>query len=191
MFNNISVSCSYYTDEQFNSGAAINDTKFSIVHFNARSLKKNFTKIKDCLDALKCSFDIIAISETWEDQTNPISVYEMSNYNVFSTARTNKKGGGVALYIRDVYDCKLITTNFIAIDNILECVTVEINFEKQKMHQLLVCTEPQVKIYRHSVITSCLLLIMFTGMANSLFVVTLILIFWNMSQEQLVQLKNQ
>ena len=61
------------------------------VHSNARSLKKNLTKIKDCLDALKCSFDIIAISETWEDQTNPISVYEMSNYNVFSTARTNKK----------------------------------------------------------------------------------------------------
>ena len=40
LYNNISVSCSYYTDEQFNCGAAINDTKFSIVHFNARSLKK-------------------------------------------------------------------------------------------------------------------------------------------------------
>ncbi len=62
LYNNISVSCSYYTDEQFNCGAAIHDTKFSIVHFNARSLKKNFSKIKDCLDALKCSFDIIAIS---------------------------------------------------------------------------------------------------------------------------------
>ena len=35
------------------------------------------------------------------------------------TARNNKKGGGVALYIRDVYDCKLITniTNSIAIDD--------------------------------------------------------------------------
>ena len=99
-----------------------------------------------------------------------------SDYNIFSAARTNKKGGGVALYIRDVYDCKLITTNSIAIDNILECVTVDNHFEKQKTHQLLVFTEPQVKIYRHSEITSCLLLTMFPGMANSLFVATLILI---------------
>ena len=106
----------------------------------------------------------------------------MSNYNVFSAARTNKKVGGVALYIRDVYDCKLITTNSIAIDNILECVTVDNNFEKQKTHQLLVFTEPQVKIYRHSEITSCLLLTMFTGMANSFFVVTLLLISCNMSR---------
>ena len=92
LYNKISVSCSYYTNEQFNPGAAINDTTFSIAHFNVRSLKKNFAKIKDCLDALKCSFDIIAISETWEDQTNPISGYEISNYNAFCTARTNKKG---------------------------------------------------------------------------------------------------
>ena len=49
-----------------------------------------------------------------------------------------KKGGGVALYIRDVYDCKLITTNAIAIGNVLECVTVDINFEKQK-HASITC----------------------------------------------------
>ena len=56
LYNNISVSCSYYTDEQCNCVATINDTKVSIVHSNARSLKKNFAKIKDCLDALKCLF---------------------------------------------------------------------------------------------------------------------------------------
>ena len=42
------------------------------------------------------------------------------------------------MYIRDVYDCKLITTNAIAIDNVLECVTVDINFEKQK-HASITC----------------------------------------------------
>ena len=62
LYDNISVSYSYYTDEQFNCGATINDTTFSIVHVNARRLKKNCAKVKDCLDALKCSFDIIAIS---------------------------------------------------------------------------------------------------------------------------------
>ena len=61
LYNDISVSCSYYTGEQFNCDATINDTQFSFVHFNARSVKKNFPKIKECIGALKCSFDIIAI----------------------------------------------------------------------------------------------------------------------------------
>ena len=56
----------YYSDEQF-----VRDVKskgdLSFIHFNARSLKKNFQKIKDSIEDLKLLFDIIAISETWAE----------------------------------------------------------------------------------------------------------------------------
>ena len=62
----ISTDTKYYSDEQF-----VRDVKskgdLSFIHFNARSLNKNLKKIKDSIDDLKLSFDIIAISETWAE----------------------------------------------------------------------------------------------------------------------------
>ena len=63
----------------------------------------------------------------WADQTYNTSDYNMPGYNVFNTVRINKKGGGVALYIKDIFKSKLITNKLVVLDNILECVTVEIN----------------------------------------------------------------
>ena len=48
---------------------------FSVIHFNARSLNGNVNEIMGCLHALKYSFDTIAITETWADQTNSTSDY--------------------------------------------------------------------------------------------------------------------
>ena len=50
---------------------------------------------------------------------------------MFNTVRINKKGGGVALYIKDIFESKLITNKSVVLDNILECVTVEINLKKR------------------------------------------------------------
>ena len=105
---------------------------FSIVHFNARSLNKNFENIIDCLNELNGSFDIIAISETWEDGTNTITNYNMHGYNVFSIARTDKRGGGVALYIKNLYNCTLVTQKSVSVENMFECVTIELHFKQHK-----------------------------------------------------------
>ena len=84
-----------------------------------------------CIHALKCSFDIITITETWADQTNSTSDYNMPGYIVFNTVRINKKGGGVARYIKYIFESKLISNKLAVLDNILECVTVEINLKKR------------------------------------------------------------
>ena len=94
----------------------------SVIHFNSRSLNRNFDKIMGCIHALKCSFDIIAITKTWADQTNSTSDYNMPGYNVFNTVRVNKKGRGVALYIKDIFESRLITNKSVVLDNILEYV---------------------------------------------------------------------
>ena len=118
------VSCKYYTEEQFNSDVQLNkEVGISVIHFNARSLNRNFYKIMGCIHALKCSFDIIAITKTWADQTNSTSDYNMPGYNVFNTVRINNNN--------NIFESKLITNKSVVLDNILECVTVEINLKKE------------------------------------------------------------
>ena len=74
-----------------NSHVQLNkEVGISVIHLNARSLNRNFHKIMG-LHALKCSFDIIAKTETWADQTNSTSDYNMPGCNVFNTVKINKK----------------------------------------------------------------------------------------------------
>ena len=92
----ISTDTNYYSDEQF-----VRDVKskgdLSFIHFNARSLNTNFQKIKDSINDLKLSFDIIAISETWAE-TDTIDGFTLNGYEAFHIVRGQRKGGGVALY---------------------------------------------------------------------------------------------
>lgn len=61
-YNKIINECEYYTEEQSNN---INmEGAFSLIHFNSRSLYKNFEDIKECLSKIN-KFSVIAVSETW------------------------------------------------------------------------------------------------------------------------------
>ena len=65
-FNSIKLNCEYYTDANFSK----NVTKiksFSIVHFNCRSIRKNVDAMVDVLINMNYEFDVIAVSDTWED----------------------------------------------------------------------------------------------------------------------------
>ena len=99
--NNVNQSthanCKYYSDRQFACDVK-SDSDFSPIHFNARSLSKNFQKIKEYLDDLKLSFDIIAISETWAEPNTTEDIL-LKGYEYFHVARANRKGGGVSLNV--------------------------------------------------------------------------------------------
>ena len=95
VYNNISK-CKYYTDLQLNEEiGGVNGLSF--IHFNARSLKTNFHKIKDYILELNINFDIIAITETWIEP-NLISDISINNYDAFHITRGTRRGGGVAIY---------------------------------------------------------------------------------------------
>ena len=57
---------------------------------NARSLNKNFQKIKDSIDDLKLYFDIIAISETWAE-TDTVDGFTLNGYEAFHIVRGQRK----------------------------------------------------------------------------------------------------
>lgn len=128
LYNNIINECEYYTEEQCNNinmGGA-----FSLIHFNSRSLYKNFEDIKEYLSKIN-KFSVIAVSETWLDVDKACEV-ELEGYELFTKNRTNKKGGGVALYVDNDLSCKIVDSLSTTIEGVLECLSVEIVVLKSK-----------------------------------------------------------
>lgn len=129
--NNINNNCCYYSDEQFNATVKI-DHNFSIIHFNSRSLYANFKKITKYLEQFKKPFNIIAISETWITSEKGVDDLQMNGYELNYMCRKNKAGGGVALYVDIRLDYKVVECMSAVVDDITECITVEIGMEKKK-----------------------------------------------------------
>ena len=77
-----------------------NSNSFSIIHINARSFVHNHEQIENYLYELTFKFNFIIISESWMKQSD-IGNFELSNYNSFHTIRTNKRGGGVSIFIKN------------------------------------------------------------------------------------------
>ena len=124
-FSNALCPCKYYTSSAVKAKIdSIQD--LSIIHLNARSLKTNFGSIKCFLKELNVYFHVIAISETWLDNDCDLQEYSLPGYDMFNSFRNNKRGGGVALYINNNLTVKKLSNFTNVIDDIMECVTVEI-----------------------------------------------------------------
>lgn len=129
-FNNVNINCRYYSDEQFNLKIKL-DHGMSVIHFNSRSLYANFQNIKEYISQLKKPFGVIAISETWISEGKGVN-FEMDGYDFNYISRENRKGGGVALYVHSRFDYRVVDNLTSIIDNVMECITVEISLEKKK-----------------------------------------------------------
>ena len=81
-FNKINIDCKYYTDRNFEC-IIKTCNGISIVHFNCRSIRKNFEAIKEYLLCLPVKFDVIALSETWETCNDCNDQYILQGYNSF------------------------------------------------------------------------------------------------------------
>ena len=113
-YNTINNNCQYYTEEQYKQVNMI-DT-FSIIHFNSRSLNKNIGKIKKLLAKFK-KFSVIAVSETWLTEENCQNV-DLVGYDLFTSNRNNKTGGGVALYVDSSLRCSIVNNMITNLENI-------------------------------------------------------------------------
>ena len=125
---NILKSC-YVTRDQL---AAISQNimnSFSIIHFNSRSVKKNFDNIDNLLHSCRSNFSVVALSETWMNDSNGdnFELYKLPEYTVYNVNRKHKKGGGTALYIKSDIDHTFIKELSYTIENCFEVVTVQIN----------------------------------------------------------------
>ena len=87
------LSCDYFMESTFNakySKLPITKNCFSIIHSNVRSVSKNLSDFENYLSNLNCRFSVIALSETWLNETNS-SLYRIANYNVIKNSRKGKR----------------------------------------------------------------------------------------------------
>ena len=87
---------------------------------------------------------LIALTETWINEDNA-NIFSLDDYNFCHTNRTNKKGGGVALYINNRIQYQIIDNLSINIDNCLECITVKLLL-KQNVIVSSIYRQPNSKI---------------------------------------------
>ena len=103
---------------------------FSILHLNNRSIKKNFQNFKLFLSSLQFSFSVIRFSETWLDDLDN-STYELPYYISKHQARSDRRGGGVSIYIHN--SLKFKKRPDLAINNKdIESLTLEILSDKTR-----------------------------------------------------------
>jgi cytidylate kinase len=84
---------------------------FSVLHVNIRSMQQNIEKLKEFLSILNYAFDVIALTETWQESESSAELnsnFSLPTYKLISQPRASgKKGGGVAVYVSDKYIFKL------------------------------------------------------------------------------------
>jgi len=126
----------YYTDYELNNNIKREKLKtdsFSIIHVNSRSLAAHFNQLTFMLSQINIDFDVIAITETWLDEYDTkTSLYQLENYDMYSTSRKQKSGGGVILYIKKSLEHKQIPIMSLCSDDCLETVGAQIKLPNNK-----------------------------------------------------------
>ena len=116
----------YYTYEKFKELASPLTTKFTLIHYNIRSLIPKIDEIGAELCHLELEFDVLAFTECWLDENTCNSV-NFDNYVHIHSLRKNKRGGGISVFVRDKFTTKLLT-NFNLCCEFVETLFVEISF---------------------------------------------------------------
>ena len=92
-------------------------------------------------------FDIITITETWFRSSTDLSFFQLDVYDMYLLDRGNKNGGGVAIYTQNTLRHSIINHVTYAIDDMLECLLVEVLSHKKKIVISCLYKHPTCTIY--------------------------------------------
>ena len=96
----------FFSDNTFNSTYGRN-SYFTLFHLNIRTLHTHYNELLCYLDTLDIELKIISLSET---ALNNSSInYTIPNYTCEINYKVQKKGGGVGLYIHNMFQYNLKT----------------------------------------------------------------------------------
>lgn len=113
----------------------LNDLK--CLYLNARSLKNKFLEFEAAV--INGSYDIVGITETWFGEEDG-DEYIIEGYKLFRRDRLNRRGGGVALYVKENLNVQEITE----IGQVLSCedIWVRLIGEHETGLNIGVCYRP-------------------------------------------------
>lgn len=121
--------CTYVDCNDFQRSAVNN---FDLLHLNARSLNKNYDELVNLLTCLKHNFSVTGISETWLKPTSDINQFQIPGYSFFHVCRSDKSGGGVALYVKEEMGSK-IRSDLSGAHPHYESISVELSLSNKKL----------------------------------------------------------
>lgn len=115
--------CEYiYGLDSFN----IPEPELSVIHFNIRSIRKNFEQLTDQLNNSSICFYVITLTETWLDENSSISDYALPGYHPpIIQNREDRSGGGVLIYLRQDFKSFKQCNNLCFSDNHNNFLTIE------------------------------------------------------------------
>ena len=89
----------------------------------------------------KPKFDIIAFSETWFSSNNNLNIFSLPGYQFCHMDHEDRRGGGVAIYVKNGIEFDVIESIGFAVDNLLECIS-----RKKSIIVTCIYRQPDIKI---------------------------------------------
>jgi exonuclease III len=131
----LNTSNSVYHDDL--SQFKLNNTsyKYSILHLNIQSLPAKFEKLKELIVTLSdkgAKLDFILLCETFLSDANT-SLFDISGYNLICKNRSNKKRGGVLIYVHTKYKFRKIENLSIFQEGDFESIFIEAEHQNDKI----------------------------------------------------------
>ena len=102
---------------------------------NAQSIRSKFDEFR-CYIALQAP-DIICVTETWVSESfcgDRLQDFELQGYNLFSYCRDSRQGGGVFLYVNNLYCTMSVTDSFKAKE--VESIWIDVQIGVSKKEEL-------------------------------------------------------
>ena len=130
-----------------------NKNQFSILHLNIRSIANKFDYFKELLNSLDTTFKVIGLTETWLNDYNDDS-FKLPKYEYIGSNRTNKKGGGVGIYVSKQLQYNIRKDLKTDIEDIIETIFIEISISTGKNIIVGVIHRPpnnKVEIFQNAV----------------------------------------
>ncbi|XP_065679652.1 uncharacterized protein LOC136094047 [Hydra vulgaris] len=134
----------YFNIKNFKIELQTFKNNFMAIHINIRSINKNFDKLKHFLTDCNYSFSMICLTETWcsDESIQKNSNFQIPYYKLLSSERkADKRGGGIATYIRNDQAIKARKDLSIS-DSSCEVLTIEITNSKTKNILVSTCYRP-------------------------------------------------
>jgi hypothetical protein len=128
--------CQYYSPNDV-SQPSMSHNNFVILHINARSIPKNFNKLKLLISEIQVLPIVICVTESWLTDSN-FNSYTLPGYTLEACNRQDKLGGGVCNYIRNDIAYVHIDKSLIKTPFSFECIITKINLKNDSFSQSII-----------------------------------------------------
>jgi len=130
----LDLTCNYFDEDSFTERYS-KFNNFSVMSLNIQSLPAKFQLLSEMINNFQINSyqpSVICLQEVWKLPND--SLFNMAGYHepIFKSRSNNLQGGGVAVYVDNSYNFKLLPDISIFYDRILESQFIELSLTPQK-----------------------------------------------------------